>query len=183
MSIVQMKRVDIGQPFPDLSGKVGATVRLNLADGGWNGHYRFETHGMTDDEILAKIAAVTQRHQARAARMNGFAAINRDLVVSGSAFRLVDLTIADQGTDVVLRFALEDANGVRVAEIKRTFRAVADVPVDGVIVIAAIAAAKDYLDAQTAMTSRRSSLASLVAPIVAVPVTGPIVDPINGGGL
>lgn len=175
----ELQRVSIGEHYADkTTGLVGAVVSVNVGDGGWNGHYRIETHGMTDDDVLAEINDVLLHHQAKAARLTGFAGLDRSLKFAGQAFTIVNLTLAERGTDVELRIRIEDSNGVTVGkEFGGVYPAVSDVPSDAEI----RQMATDYLEGlvgvHAAVQAKAATLANLLAPL-----SGPMNDLLKGVG-
>ena len=160
------KRIEFGRHYRDKGGRVGAPIHLNLGDGGWNGHYKFLSHGKSDEEVLAEIHRITLHHQAKAARLTAFASLKRTLTVSGIDFQIVDLTLDERGTDVELRMSIENAAGERIQVIKNAFRTVADIPEDGALVQMAIVAAQGWFEDKAAIAAKQTELATLVAPLI-----------------
>lgn len=158
------ERIDVGKHYRDKSGRVGAPVRLNLSDGGWDGKYHFLTHGKNPAEIAAEVGRITAHHQAKAARLTGFQSIDRTFKVRGTNFLIASLTVDERGIDVELRLRVE-SEGLEVARIRKVFGNVAAVPTDAEIVQIAVAAATEWLDGEDVAASKTAALAALVAPM------------------
>jgi hypothetical protein len=101
----------------------------------------------------------TQRELLASPRSRRFNAIS-SLVVWRSSSSISRSTI--KGSDVALRFSLEDPTGARVVNVQKIYRAIADVPDDGAILTAAIAGAQNWLDRQAAVATKRNDLAALI---------------------
>jgi hypothetical protein len=81
-------------------GKISAEARVVLFDvpGGWRGHYRFSTRGMTPDQAAANLAHLEAHFAKKAEHLNRFRTIQRvEFVVGTDAYRITDVTIIDIG--------------------------------------------------------------------------------------
>lgn len=84
-----------GKPARRKDGHIGAKVDISVrGEGGCDGFYAIETHGKNSTQIAAEIDRVHAFHDERAARMNGFRAIQATPIKIGQAtYRVVDIAI------------------------------------------------------------------------------------------
>jgi hypothetical protein len=90
-----MKQIKWSRPSRRKDGHLGARMRLAVTrEGGCDGHYSFDSHGMTSTQAAEKIASIEAFHEARAARMSAFRAMqSSEFVVGVEVYRIVDLTV------------------------------------------------------------------------------------------
>lgn len=98
------KHVHVSRITKDRRGRRGARilVRLENAHGRDAAPFVLDTHGRSDEEIDAAIAAGEERHRKLCARLDDFDTVRtEDLKVRGETFRIVDCTIWPRGATAV----------------------------------------------------------------------------------
>lgn len=137
------------QPTRRKDGHVGAHLKLSVrGEGGADGHYRIDSHGLTSDQVAAEVERIHSFHEQRAGRMNGFRAIQAaELAIGGATYRVVDLIVrypvdaAYCALYVDVRQVVDDVV-VRVAgfPMRRLYKSAAELPDDATIVAMVTAA-------------------------------------------
>lgn len=96
--------ITLSSPTRRTDGQIGARAIVDVkhADN-WNQQYGFDTHGMSSDAVVAKVAEITAYHDSKAARLTAFRKIQgQDVKLGGAAYRIVDCTIFDNGVTLYL---------------------------------------------------------------------------------
>jgi len=86
------------------SGKLGArAVVVPDDDHGWAARYEIDTHGMSADEVVAKLAQLETRHERWAQRLTTLGAVlGVEIVVENATYRLVDCTIPANSSTLII---------------------------------------------------------------------------------
>jgi hypothetical protein len=88
--------IHLSPPSRDNLGRHGVVARITTDDGGWHGVYRFQTHGMTADEITAERDRIEAWHSRKAAKLTELATlIGFDL--GHGHFIITDATVRHRG--------------------------------------------------------------------------------------
>lgn len=105
----RVEKLSFGQVSRDARGRRGAVAAARIG-ARFPKVYSFPTHGMTADEVVARIRALEQRHAAKEARL-----VEIQAIVGPSArpgFTITDAIIRDRGaTDVEIVVFAKDARG------------------------------------------------------------------------
>lgn len=80
-------------------GHKGARVRMRTLEGArWHGEYQFDTHGLSEAEIAAKVDVIRERHSRKEDRLDEYASVYRHAVeVAGERFVITDCRMIDVG--------------------------------------------------------------------------------------
>lgn len=80
-------------------GQKGARLQIITPDGEkWAGVYTIDTHGLSDDQIEARVEMISARHAAKSERFDGFRTLCAETFeVGGSLFRVADCRLVDVG--------------------------------------------------------------------------------------
>jgi hypothetical protein len=122
--------VELHNPYRRADGQIGARVEVHLP-----GVTRsFDSHGMTSNQVVAKIAEIEAQHAIRTGRLTGFRAIQgSEIVRGGKTYRVVDCTIMDGGVTLYLDVRLVDGSEMRRVDgfpIKKAYHLLSSVPPD-----------------------------------------------------
>jgi hypothetical protein len=84
-----------GKPSRRKDGHVGARMSVAIkGEGGADGIYAIDTHGLNSDQVAAKVDEIGMFHAARSGRMDGFRSIQATPIIMDQAtYRVVDLTV------------------------------------------------------------------------------------------
>ena len=132
-----------GKPSRRKDGHIGAKVDISIrGEGGCDGFYAIETHGLSSDQVAAEIERVHTFHDRRAGRMNGFRAIQAAPIEhGGNVYQLVDIIIkpAAGATHCTLYLDVRQIVGgekVKVAgfPIRKLYHSPAELPSDEAVV-------------------------------------------------
>jgi hypothetical protein len=87
-------------------GEVGSHVELHLlaeAPGEWSGVYNFSSHGMSPQDFVRHVHGLTNSHQIKTRRLNGFVSLRKkELIIGADTFRIIDCNLAERGNDFEL---------------------------------------------------------------------------------
>lgn len=136
-------KINFSRPYRRKDKRLGARARVTATHKGFDAPYAFDTHGMTAEEVAARISAVQRHHERRADRLTGFIAVRgREYVRNGDVYRIVDCTILDNGRPDgpvqlyvdVRRIVGSQMLAVDGFPLKQRYTDVQEVPPDGAIV-------------------------------------------------
>lgn len=97
----------IGKTYTNKRGIRGSKLTLEFGSEYWLcGRYRFLTHGLTVAQVKERIASIQTHHEKKAARYFGFHELRGRQV---GRFAITSATIREQGTNVLVRIVLADA--------------------------------------------------------------------------
>lgn len=90
-----MRQVKWSQPTRRRDGHIGARATISIRnEGGADGHYNIDTHGMNPARVAAEVGRIHAFHDARADRLVRFRALQADpLLIGDTEYRIVDLSI------------------------------------------------------------------------------------------
>ena len=119
-----MRKVTFDKPTKRRDGKVGAHCLVELKSGGWCGEYAIDTHGLTPEETVDRIAKVEEYHAKKAAKLTQYRPLQGvEFVSLSEVYRITDCTVREIGTDVELYLNVrypyfEMVNGVSVEQTR-----------------------------------------------------------------
>jgi len=152
------------------TGELGARVIVRV-DGSYAGRYSFDTHGMSPDDVTAKIAELQVYHDKKCARLAGFAGvIGVEFVIGGRVFRIIDCTITEVGGQPELYVDVRELVGnERVPAgsdfpLRLRFASIGDVHENATIVALARGLAQSQIDTAAAHAAFTSRVTTLMRP-------------------
>lgn len=154
-----------------VKGNVGARAQLRIDHAGWAGAYHFFTHGMTAQQVIDRVEALTAHHAKKAARLDGFrASVGVEFVFGTDIYRLVDCNvweIADT-TNVEIYLNVRRVSGSRLERVqdfpwRQRFTSIDDIPTDAKIRQAVRARIADVVQRQTEFTNQKAAVEQLLA--------------------